>query len=215
MTAVAFVLGLLVVGQLRVQQADPTLAGLSAQNLTVLVANLNTRNEQLREEIASLEDELTELRGNQARGETSLDELRRDLLEVRAYAGLEPVSGPGVAVTIRGPIAAHSVEDLVNELRTAGAEALAIDHVRIVPGSVVTGPPGGLSVDGVGLGDPFEVRAIGAPETLTGSLTRSGGIVAQLAATEQLAHVTVTPLERTVLPATMRDLVPKHGSPRL
>ena len=83
-----------------------------------------------------------------------------------------------------------------------------------VPGTVVSGPPGGLSVEGDAVGDPFEVRAIGAPETLTGSLTRSGGIVAQLAATEELAELTVTPLQRPVLPATTRDLVPEHGSPR-
>jgi len=50
-TAVAFVLGLLVVVQLRSQQAGPGLAGLSAQELTLLVANLSTRNDQLRAEV--------------------------------------------------------------------------------------------------------------------------------------------------------------------
>lgn len=214
-TAVAFVLGFLVVAQLRVQQTAPALAGVSAQNLTVLVANLNTRNDQLRADIAALEDQLAELGGNRARGETSVDELRGDLLDVRAFAGLEAVSGDGVAISIGGPISAQSVEELVNELRTAGAEAIAIDEVRVVPGTVVTGAPGGLSVEGSPLDDPFEVRAIGAPETLTGSLTRSGGIVAQLAATEELATLTVTPLERTVLPATKRVLVPRNGAPRL
>ena len=208
-------LGFLVVAQLRIQQATPALAGESAQDLTVLVANLNIRNDQLRTEIATLDDQLGELRGNQARGETSLDELRRDLEEVRAFAGLEPVVGPGVAVAVDGPISAGSVSELLNELRTAGAEAIAIDDVRIVPGSVVSGPPGALSVERVALGTPFEIRAIGAPETLTGSLTRSGGIVSQLAAVEAAATLTVTPLERTVLPATERDLVPTHGRPSL
>ena len=41
---VAFVLGLLVVLQLRAQASDSALAQLSAQDLTVLVANLNARN---------------------------------------------------------------------------------------------------------------------------------------------------------------------------
>jgi len=214
-SAVAFLLGLLVVAQLRVQQTAPALAGVSAQDLTILVANLNTRNEQLRTEIASLDDQLAELRGNQARGDTSLDELRGDLRQVRAFAGLEGVSGPGVAVSVAGPIAAQAVEELLNELRTAGAEAIAIDAVRVVPGTVVTGPPGGLTVEGTALDDPFEIRAIGAPETLTGSLTRSGGIVAQLAATQERATLTVTPLERTLLPTTTRDLAPRNGTPRL
>src|SRR5262249_7361881 len=56
--AVAFVLGLLVVVQLRSQAGAPGLAQLSAQDLTVLVANLNDRNDQLRREGASLEREL-------------------------------------------------------------------------------------------------------------------------------------------------------------
>lgn len=214
-SAVAFILGFLVVAQLRVQQAAPALAGVSAQDLTVLVANLNTANDRLRTEIATLDDDLAELRGNQARGDTSLDELRRDLQGVRAFAGLEAVTGPGVAVTVGGQISAQAVQDLLNELRIAGAEAVAVEDVRIVPGIVVSGAPGGLSVDGTPLDDPFEIRAIGAPETLTGSLTRSGGIVAQLAATEEQASLTVTPLERTMLPATSRRLEPRNGRPRL
>ena len=48
--AVAFVLGLLVVVQLRSQAGEPGFAQLSSQDLTVLVANLNARNDQLRRE---------------------------------------------------------------------------------------------------------------------------------------------------------------------
>lgn len=214
-TAVAFVLGLLVVAQLRIQQATPALAGVSSQDLTVLVANLNTGNDQLRAEIVSLERELGQLRGDQVRGETSLDQLRGDLDEVRAFAGLAPVVGRGVRITVAGPITGPSVEELLNELRNAGAEALAVDGVRVVPGAVVAGPPGALSLEGVRLGAPFEVRAIGGPETLVGSLTRAGGLVAQLAATEPLASLTVTPTDRMVLPATTRSLVPVNGRPRL
>lgn len=214
-SVVAFVLGFLVVAQLRATQTAPALAGVSAQNLTVLVANLNTQNDQLRTEIATLERELAELRGAQSRGDTSLGQLREDLEDVRAFAGLEPVVGPGVAVTVDGPISAQAVGELLNELRNAGAEAIAIDEVRVVPASVVAGPPGGLSVENTALDDPFEVRAIGSPETLTGSLTRIGGIVAQLAATERLATLTVTPVERISVPATERRLVPRNGQPRL
>ena len=214
-TVVAFILGLLVVAQLRSQQTAPALAGVSSQDLTILIANLNTRNERDRAEIAALEGELAQLRSDRARGETSLDQLRADLQRIRAFGGLEAVVGPGVSVTINGRISGQGIQALVNELWNAGAEAVAIDDVRVVPGSVVAGPPGGLSIENTSLGDPFEVRAIGAQQTLTGSLTRIGGIVAQLAATEELATLTVTPVDRIVLPATRRDLVPTNGGPRL
>ncbi len=213
--AVAAVLGLLVVGQLRSGSTAPGLAGLSSQELTVLVANLNTRNDQLRLEVGSLERQLAELDAARARGESAVDQLRAELARIRTWTGLVAVGGPGIRVSVRGPISADAVRDLLNELRNAGAEAIAIDGIRIVAPSVVAGPPGELSVEDVALGDPFEVVAIGSPQTLTGSLTRVGGVVAQIAATEPDTSLTVTPLERVELPATERDLAPAHARPRL
>ena len=213
--AVAFVLGILVVVQLRAQAGSTGMAALSAQDLTVLVANLNERNDQLRREVASLERELGTLDANRSRGDASIDEIRMDLRRVRAYAGLDPVTGPGVSITVNGPIDGAGLEELINELRTAGAEAIAAGPVRLVPGVVVVGPPGAASADGVPLGNAFDLSAIGASEQLTGSLTRSGGIIAQLAATQPDVVVTVTPMDRLELPATDRDLQPIHGQPRL
>jgi uncharacterized protein YlxW (UPF0749 family) len=211
---VACLLGLLVVVQLRTQQAAPGLAGLSAQDLTLLVANLNTRNDQLRKELAGVDRELTELRESQSRGETSVDQIRGDLARIRGWAGLDPVFGPGISVTIEGGLPGGAVEDLLNELRNAGAEAIGIGGIRIVPGTVVSGADG-ATVDGTVLPQPFEIRAIGSPETLTGSLTRVGGPIAVLGATYPKVALTVTPLERIDLPATGRGLIPVHGKPRL
>jgi uncharacterized protein YlxW (UPF0749 family) len=213
--AVAFVLGLLVVVQLRAQAGNSGLAALSAQDLTVFVASINERNDELRQEIASLERELATLTSNQDRGEASIDELRSDLRRVRAYAGLDPVAGPGVTITVSGPIDGSGLEDLINELRNAGAEAIASDDVRLVPGVVAVGPAGAASLDGTLLDDTFALDAIGASEQLIGSLTRSGGVIAQLAATQPDVVVTVTPVDRVELPATNRTLIPSHGHPRL
>lgn len=213
--AVAFTLGLLVVIQLRSQAGEPGFAQMSSQELTVLVANLNARNDQLRREGSTLERELATLVENHARGDLSVDEITADLQRVRAYAGLDPVAGPGVTISISGPIDGAGVEELINELRNAGAEAIAVDGVRVVTGVVVTGPPGEPRIESARLADGFELEAIGAPDKLTGSLTRSGGVIAQLAATRPDVVVTVTPVSRLELAATTRTLVPAHGRPRL
>ena len=213
--AVALVLGMLVVVQLRSQAGAPGLAQLSSQDLTVLVANLNARNDQLRGEVSSLELELGTLNQNAARGEVSVDELQSELSRIRAYAGLDPVGGPGITISIRGPIDGSGVEELINELRNAGAEAIGAGGVRVVTGLVVTGSAGEAAIGRSPLGDSFELAAIGAPDKLTGSLTRSGGVIAQLAATQPDVVVTVTPVDRIELPATNRSLVPAHGHPRL
>jgi len=92
---------------------------------------------------------------------------------------------------------------------------MASAGVRLVPGVVAVGPPGAASLDGADLAETFTLDAIGASEQLTGSLTRSGGVIAQLAATQPDVVVTVTPMDRLELPATGRTLVPVHAHPRL
>ena len=212
--AVAFLLGILVVAQIRAQSGNDILAGMSSQDLTFLVANLNTRNEQLRREVATLERQLATLELGGSRGTSSVNEIRADLERIRAWAGLDRIGGDGIAITISGPIGPRAIEDLVNELRNAGAEAVAIEDVRVVPGTVIGGVLGSISVDDTALGDPVVIRAIGTPETLTGSLARAGGIIAQLAATDPDATIDVEEADRMTLPATVRSLVPIHGKPR-
>jgi uncharacterized protein YlxW (UPF0749 family) len=208
-------LGVLVVVQLRAQTASASLAALSAQELTVLIANVNTRNDQLRTEIGSLESELRRLSSAQEQGVTALDQIRADLTRVRAWTGLAAVTGPGVRIEIDGPIDGSAVQDLVNELWNGGADAIGIAGVRVVPGTVVGGPAGGLSVEDTPIGDPFTIVAIGEPEGLTGSLTRFGGIVAQIGAQLPDVVVDVRPVDSLDLPATTRSLIPAHGRPRL
>jgi uncharacterized protein YlxW (UPF0749 family) len=214
--AVAFILGILVVVQIRSQAGNNTLAAMSSQDLTFLVANLNTRNDQLRGEIATLQSQLAALESGGSLGATSVNEIRAEIARIRAWAGLDPVGGRGIEITVSGPITASAVEDLVNELKNAGAEAIAVEDVRVVPGTVFGGGAGGggLSVDDTALGDPFTIQVIGTPDTLTGSLARAGGIIAQLAATDPDATIDVEEATEMVLPATTRNLVPSHGLPR-
>jgi uncharacterized protein YlxW (UPF0749 family) len=214
-TIVTAVLGFLVVLQIRSQAGSSDLANRSAQDLTQLVANLNTRNDQLRGEVATLQRELGDLQSAQARGDSSIGAVRADLARVRAWAGLDAVTGAGIRIGVQGPITAQGVEDLLNELRNAGAEAITVGGLRVVTGSVVDGVSGGLSLEGHGLADPLEIDAIGSAEVLTGTLTRAGGIIAQLSATQPDVVVQVTPVDRVDLPATARDLTPAHATPRL
>ncbi|MFL5757321.1 MAG: DUF881 domain-containing protein [Chloroflexota bacterium] len=215
LTAVAVVLGFLVVVQIRSQSASPGLAGLSAQELTVVVANLSEQNDRLRVEVQGLERQSGDLASDRDRGDVSLSDLRLDLARIRAWAGLAPVSGQGVRVEISGPLPAEGVADILNELRNAGAEAVAVNGVRVVPGVVVSGAAGQLAIGGQALVGPVVIEAIGQSETLTGSLSRAGGPVAQLGARFPDATVEVTPADHLLLGATNRTLVPAHGRPRI
>ena len=65
------------------------------------------------------------------------------------------------------------------------------------------------------LSDPVEVDAIGNAATITGTLTRAGGLVAQEMATNDGLAIEVTPVDQLDVPATARDLVPRVAKPRL
>ncbi len=212
---VAAILGLLVVGQLRGQAGVPGLSNLSATELTQLIANLTTGNDRLRAEVAALTDQEARLIVSRDRGETTVDQLTADLARIRAWAGLTAVSGQGIVITVRGPIGGDGMEDLLNELRNAGADAISVDDVRVVAGVVVAGAKGALSIGNEPIGEAFEIRAIGSPQILTGTLTRTGGVVAQVGTTYPEAELTVTPVDRLTLPATNRPFAPTFAEPRL
>ena len=214
-TAVALILGILVVAQRRGQGADASLSQQSAQDLTLLVANLNTQNEELRAEVATLQQQQSSLTDSHSRGDNATGQLRSDLDRIDGWAGLRAVQGPGISIRVSGNVDGGGVEDLLNELRNAGAEAIAIDDVRIVPGVVVAGAAGAISVENTSLTPNFEIRAIGSPQIMTGSLTRAGGIIAQLSVTFPDIEISVTPLDTVAIPATDRDLTPIHGQPSL
>jgi uncharacterized protein YlxW (UPF0749 family) len=213
--AVMLVLGFLLVVQLRSQSEGNALERLSTQDLTLLVANLNARNDLLRTEVAVLEAELGRVRAAAGSGEQSATQLRSDISRDRIWAGLAAAQGPGVRIEVAGMIPGKAVQDLVNELRNAGAEAIAIDHARIVASTVATGDAGSVTVGSTRLRDTFVVEALGDPDSLAGSLTRAGGIVAVFAATYPDVAVTVIPSEILRVPATDRDLIPSHGTPGL
>jgi uncharacterized protein YlxW (UPF0749 family) len=215
MTAVLLLLGFLVVVQLRSQAADNGLSSLTVQELGELVGNLTTRNDQLRQEVANLQRQRDGVASAVERGDSSAAQIRSDLGRILAWSGALGVSGSGLRVTVSGALPGDAVEQLLNELRNAGAEAISLGDIRVVPGVVVTGPAGNLMVAGIPLADPVEVLAVGQSDALAGSLTRSGGPIAQLAARYPDVVVSVSAVDLLEVPPTDRDLAPQLGRPRI
>ena len=215
LTAMALVLGFLVVVQLRTQAGAGGLENLSAGDLTTLIANLNTRNQQLAAEEAGLRTRLGELRATGTQHERLVAAIRDELSRVRRWAGLDPVRGRGVRITVNGPIGANGVNDLVNELRAAGAEAIAIEDVRVTEADVVADLPDGLAVENRALDPPFTIWAVGNPQVLTASLTRVGGIIGRIQVSQSEVSIAVAAEDLVELPATRRPSGPRAGQPRL
>ena len=212
LTLVALLVGVLIVGQLRSQTRPAELSSLSAQELSTRIETLSAANRQLRDGLADVLDQLREYRPAGAQGQSALNVSREELRRVTAFGGLGAVTGQGIRLTINGSMDEIAVNDLLNELRNAGAEALAVDNVRITARSVAVPGPRSLEVDGVAIGRQFTISAVGDPDGLIAALERPGGIISQL---ELFASATigVTEVNPLRLPATALHLTPEAAEP--
>lgn len=209
---VAVLIGVLAVGQLNAHARPTEISSLSAQELSTLIETLTSRNRELRTGLADIRVQLREYEVSGPQSQSALDVSREDLRRITAFGGLAAVDGQGIEMNVDGGLDAIALNDLVNELRNAGAEAIAVDQVRITARSMAVQGASSLEVDGVGVGRQFSLRAIGSPDGLLGAMQRPGGIISQLklfiSATIQIRQV-----ESMELPATAVSLLPVVGTP--
>ena len=138
-------------------------------------------------------DELSEeLHKMQTAAVSTDNQQDKDLLRYRA--ALVPLEGEGVVVRMDDstkPVKAGENPNLyvihdddllrvVNELRAAGAEAIAINGQRLTGTSEIRCAGPTLSVNNVRSSAPFEIRAIGDKKSLENALRMRGGVAETL-----------------------------------
>jgi len=171
----------------------------SSADQLAIISSLVENNARLREEMEALEEQLNEYQ--QAAGRTVLETLVDELNRIKIINGLAEISGPGVEISLDGPIGVLDLQDLINELRNAGAEALTINGERLILYSVIAAAEdGAITVNGTRLSWPYVLQAIGHPETMETALLRRGGLIATLEHNHEGLVVSVTRRERMVLP---------------
>jgi len=213
LTIVCFILGLLLVAQFRTQRmTSRSLLSASSADQLAMISSLVENNARLREEMEALEEQLSEYQ--QATGRAMLGALVQELNKIRIINGLVEVSGSGVEVTIDGPIGVLDIQDLINELRNAGAEALTINGERLTLYSVIASTEDGVMIaNGMKPSRPYILQAIGQPETLETALLRRGGLIATLERNYDGLAVSVIKRERMVLPVYKGAIEFVYASP--
>jgi uncharacterized protein YlxW (UPF0749 family) len=184
--AIAVLGGFAGVAQLRgTAQAHATLQTDSPEDLTRILASLNSGADALRDEISNLRLQLFSLQTSTQRDATARQAAQDRLRSLEVLSGAVPVFGPGVEARIDDPRGAVTYDLLVSaieELRAAGAEALAVNGHRLGATSWVSASTGHLVVDGSTVSAPLLLDAIGDPATLDGGLRIPGGTVDNLGA---------------------------------
>jgi len=213
LTIICFFLGLLLVAQFRVQWiAEGSFPFASSTDQLVIISSLVENNARLREEMEMLEEQLSEYQQTVRRA--MLETLVEELNKVRIINGLVEVSGAGIEVSLDGPIGVLDLQDLLNELRNAGAEAMAVNGERLTLYSVVASTEGGgMAVNGVALSRPYVLQAIGDPGTMETAMLRSGGFLGTLERSYEGLAVSVIKREKMVLPVYREEVEFVYASP--
>jgi uncharacterized protein YlxW (UPF0749 family) len=196
LTCVCLVLGLLLAVQLRTQNTARQTS--SAGEWEYVVADLIDSNARLKEETATLESQLAQLDDTEGRGAV-LQSLVAEVNHLRIANGLVEVSGPGVQVVIDGPISVLDMQDLINELRNASSEALALNGHRLVAWSAIGSDGESITVDGLPLQAPYLLEAIGDAHTLEVALVRPGGLVTLLQQAREDVRISVEHQDKLTL----------------
>ena len=167
------VLGYAAVTQVRFTQVDNTYAGLREQDLIDVLNGLAGTTQRAESEIARLQRTRDDLLSDTGAREAALAQAEQQADNLSILAGLVPVTGPGIRLTATeetGQVDVQTMVDTIQELRTAGAEAIQVNgQVRVVADTAVEDASGGLLIDGQLVSSPYVIDAIGDPHTLADS----------------------------------------------
>lgn len=191
LSVVSMALGFLLAVQYR-QHQDAVTSGVVVVNdpeqrkLQYELNALNRTSATLQREISLTSSRLTSYENQTAGSSREMRRVEQRLEAERILSGTTPVEGPGVRVTLMDgqglnteQVLTHDwdVRQVINELFTAGAEAVSINGYRVVATSGIycTGPV--VRINNHSIGAPFLIEAIGNPQTLSSALNISGGIL--------------------------------------
>lgn len=175
------VLGFLLVAQVRAtEQVGDRLAAEREEDLARILSDLSGQSDRLQSEITDLRLTLLDFEGSAEREELALRTLQRRYDDLRILAGTVAVEGDGALFTITDPnrlVTQDLLVDAVQELRDAGAEAIAVNDVRLVASSAFTTRNDRVLLDRRPIDAPYRIAAIGHGDTIAKALAIPGGAI--------------------------------------
>ncbi len=196
LTITFIALGILLSFQFRTQQALLNdLSSQSTDTLTAMAKNLNTKHYQLIREVWDLRTQQKKLETSVSEEKSLAETMQTEMDKMNIANGTTPVQGSGVAIVIpannTNSFYYLNMIDIINELWNSGAEAVAVNgiritnHTSILPAEEFTD----ILIDGKKITYPYEIDAIGEPTTLNNGISIPQGII------EDLRNVYKIPLE--------------------
>lgn len=179
----AFMLIAVVIGALFAVAAAQTTRSRpeAAKERDQLVARIKTaqaNRDRLRDQSNALAAQNSKLRSTELGTDAQAQQLRSQLSQLETATGATPVTGPGLKIIVddapgtsqNGTVLDVDLQVLVNGLWGAGAEAIQLNGQRITALTAIREAGQAITVNYVSLNPPYEVDAIGDPQTLQARL---------------------------------------------
>ncbi|WP_241998059.1 MULTISPECIES: DUF881 domain-containing protein [Kribbella] len=194
--------------------------------LITRIGQADTRLNDLRGQQIKLADEV---RGLQAGGLSNTSEgaaLQQKLDDLELQTGAVAATGPGLKAVIddakdssdkEGRLLDVDLQQLVNGLWTAGAEAISVNGHRLTSLTAIRGAGSAITVDYSSLTPPYTVHAIGDAATMPARFAQSsGGQWVQYLVSNFGVRMTITTEDSLLVPAdaTIALRYAKVGGPR-
>ena len=221
------VLGMLLAAALKTQQSVRLASGIPTQRVSGLTQLLLDEREQkkiMKAKIADLQLKVDKYEKAMGEGGIQSKVLNEELQKAKLLAGLLPVTGDGVQVTLRdsrkpmptdldpGLRPEWIIHDadlclFVRELFANGAEAIAIGDKdgaqRLIVNTPIRCEAGVIKINRVAMSSPFVITAIGPPNPMKSALEMPGGLISQFRFVEGLTStmVRVKTVGDVVIPA--------------
>lgn len=159
----------------------------SLESMKTEINLINDEIDDLKNIVEEKEDELKAFHKLSFSDEKIEDKLVTDISSNKMISGALALKGPGIKIKmydnpteeIVGDINDYVIHDIdvlniFNDLRVAGAEAISINGERVITySSLKCGGPI-IRINGVSVGTPFIIRAIGEPTTLMAAVNAPG-----------------------------------------
>jgi uncharacterized protein YlxW (UPF0749 family) len=195
------------------------------RELITRINQADTRLNDLRRQQIKLADEVRGLQAGGLSNSSSGAALQQQLNNLELQAGAVAVTGPGLKAVIddakdsakEGRLLDVDLQQLVNGLWTAGAEAISVNGHRLTSLTAIRGAGSAITVDYTSLTPPYTVLAIGDAATMPARFAQSsGGQWVQYLVSNFGVRSTITTEDSLLVPAdaTVALRYAKVGGPK-
>jgi|GEM_PF-4291233 len=198
----AFILGFFMTVQIRVFGDEKRYESLPPQELNAIYSQLNLEVYELKSNYLELKNRFEQYSAISVNTEKFIEEANKEIRALKVYTGQTAVEGRGIIIQIqdnKNNLLAGDLVDLINELRAAGALAIAVNNVRINSFSGIAKKDDGFVIDGKYIRSPYSVEALGDVDTLFSAIIIPGGIMDNLKGIPGMV-VSVEKSERIIFP---------------